>query len=387
MAKKFLTFLLLIFNFFAKAQTNLDDKRLQISVITCSPGNELYSIFGHTAIRVVDSTQGSDYFFNYGTFDFEDPNFLAKFVRGKLDYYLNIDDGKLFFEAYKQEARTITEQILQLTPIQKIAIYKDLLVNFEPKNKYYKYDFLFDNCTTRARDILLKNTALKNNFQLVNTGTTFRQMLYQYLDSSNMCWSKLGIDILLGSKIDKPVTASQSTFLPDYFMLSIDSNHKHINAIEEVKVYNKQPLTHPSFTNYYPILIFTFLALLIVVAFVNNWDKLMYYYAAFFMIITGLIGVLLIFMWCATDHKSCGNNYNLLWALPSNILGIFLIHKQNKIAQVYFKATTLLTVVLVLCWFMLPQHFNMALLPIAIANVFAYKFLWQKTTNNNIAAV
>lgn len=349
--------------------------RLRISIITCAPGNELYSIFGHTAIRIIDSANHSDIIFNYGTFDFGDPNFLMKFTRGKLDYFLSAEDATNFFAAYQEEGRTITEQVLQLSDTEKINIQQSLFKNISGNNKYYKYDFLFDNCTTRVKDLLKNSTAFKCNSKLVKDGTTFRNMLYIYLDSSGMCWSKLGIDLLLGSKIDKAVTTEQTSFLPDYLMFAIDSFDNSQQIINERKVY-KAP--SPSFSkyNYLPLLVFSILLFLVaILSFSKNIiaAKAFNYLSLAMIFVTGLVGCLLVFMWFGTDHKSCAANYNLLWALPTNIVAVFFVNRQSNFSRTYFKTAFYLTILLVVCWFILPQQFNIAFLPLAISMAFCYR--------------
>lgn len=376
--RKIFFFLLLLFSFKSYSQQD-SATHLQISVITCAPGNDLYSIFGHTAIRIIDSTNHTDLFYNYGTFDFSDPDFYSKFVRGKLNYFLNIDNANDFFASYLQEGRTIYEQILHLTNQQKQTIQQYLINNLSGNNKYYKYDFLFDNCTTRARDVLTKNTGFTSNWQLVAQGTTFRNMLYQYLDSAGACWSKLGIDILLGSKIDVPVTMEKSTFLPDYFMHSVDSfNTKNIFVTDRKKYEASIPATEKD--NHQPLIIFSFLAV-IVVALVNIKHKVIQtifrYYAMFIVFVTGLLGCLLLFMWFGTDHKSCAANYNLLWALPTNIIACFLVNKKTNYAKNYFLIGLVISGLTVVFWFLLPQQFNVALFPFVFSNMFCYKALWQ----------
>jgi hypothetical protein len=376
--RKIFFFLLLLFSFKSYSQQD-SATHLQISVITCAPGNDLYSIFGHTAIRIIDSTNHTDLFYNYGTFDFSDPDFYSKFVRGKLNYFLNIDNANDFFASYLQEGRTIYEQILHLTNQQKQTIQQYLINNLSGNNKYYKYDFLFDNCTTRARDVLTKNTGFTSNWQLVAQGTTFRNMLYQYLDSAGACWSKLGIDILLGSKIDVPVTMEQSTFLPDYFMHSVDSfNTKNIFVADRKKYEASIPATEKD--NHQPLIIFSFLAV-IVVALANIKHKVIQtifrYYAIFIVFVTGLLGCLLLFMWFGTDHKSCAANYNLLWALPTNIIACFLVNKKTNYAKNYFLIGLVISGLTVVFWFLLPQQFNVALFPFVFSNMFCYKALWQ----------
>ena len=371
--KKIVSIILILFCNYCLAQSI--NNKLQISIITCSPGNELYSIFGHTAIRIIDSTNNSDIIYNYGTFDFEDPNFLVKFTRGKLDYFLSTDNPANFFEAYRSENRTITEQILAVSPTQKNDIQQALIKNLSGNNKFYKYDFLFDNCTTRIRDLLKNSTAFTCNKQLIASGITFRNMLYIYLDSGSMCWSKLGIDLLLGSKIDKAVTIEQSSFLPDYLMFAIDSFNVKQQIVADKKIYTA-PIITESQNKYVPVIFFSFifLVMLFIGMSKNKTLKKIYKYASlFFIFITGIVGCLLLFMWLGTDHKSCANNYNLLWALPTNIIAVFVAHKKSNYVQLYFKFSCLITVLLLAFWFILPQQFNIAFLPLSLTMLLCYK--------------
>ena len=371
--KKILFLLLFISNISFSQKDSIE--RLRISIITCAPGNELYSIFGHTAMRIIDAANRSDIIFNYGTFDFGDPNFLMKFTRGKLDYFLSAEDAANFFAAYQEEGRTISEQVLQLSDAEKNIIQQALFKNISGNNKYYKYDFLFDNCTTRIKDLLKNNTAFKCNSKLVKDGTTFRNMLYIYLDSSGMCWSKLGIDLLLGSKIDKAVTTEQTSFLPDYLMFAIDSFNARQHIVSERKVYKAITPAFNSY-NYLPLLVFS--TLLFLVAFLS-FSKNIIAAKAFrilslaMIFATGLVGCLLVFMWVGTDHKSCAANYNLLWALPTNIAAVFFVNKQGGFKKVYFKAAFYLTLLLIVCWFILPQQFNIAFLPLVMCMAFCYR--------------
>lgn len=371
--KRFIVIILLSFCVKLPAQNN-NNSRLQISVITCSPGNELYSIFGHTALRIIDSTRGTDIFYNYGTFDFEDPNFLIKFTCGKLDYFLSVEDAVNFFASYQAEGRSITEQILNISDAQKTNIQQALVKNLSGNNKFYKYDFIFDNCTTRIRDLLRWNTHFVDNTYIAKPGTTFRNLLNKYLDSSGMYWSKLGIDILLGSKIDKAMTAGQSSFLPDYFMFAIDSFNVQKPFLAERKFY-KASVPASAINNAMPLIIFGSLAILMVaLLFIKTTvtQKIFNGLAAVLVFITGLIGCLLLFMWLGTDHKSCAANYNLLWALPTNLVACFCMFKQKAWIHHYFKIAFGIAVCLLGLWFILPQQFNIALLPLTIAMSFVY---------------
>ena len=154
---KYIFLSLFIFPAFANGQDSLC--HAQISLLTVSPGEELYSTFGHSALRVYDSVSNSDIVYNYGTFNFDEPGFYTKFVRGKLIYYLSRDNFDNFIAENRQENRTTTEQILNLDCKEKNLLLLALYANMQEGNRGYKYDFLFDNCTTRLRGLIEKADA------------------------------------------------------------------------------------------------------------------------------------------------------------------------------------------------------------------------------------
>ncbi len=376
--KKYTLLLSLFFSITGFSQT--DDSRLQVSIITCAPGNELYSIFGHTAIRIIDSTNQTDLFYNFGTFDFNDPNFLPKFVHGKLLYFLSIEEGNNFLLSYKNENRTIVEQVLNLNQKEKNNIQQSLIRNLKEENKFYKYDFLFDNCTTRIRDLLKNNSSLVCNKKLVNSSATFRNLLHIFLDSMNMQWSKLGIDLLMGSKVDKPLTIEQSTFLPTYLMLAIDSaNNKHQFLISKKEYKTNLPIEYKQWFS--PIIIFSIVFLgMLLLEFNKNLiaKKIKNYATMFFIFLTGIIGCVLLYMWFFTEHKSFANNYNLIWALPTNLYFVFALNFKTLYTKIYFKSAFIITVLLVVIWFILPQQFNVALLPFVVTMALCYYNLYKR---------
>ena len=364
--------LLLSFNFcifhFALAQ---DSCGLRISLLTCAPGEELYSTFGHTALRVKDATKGTDYVFNYGTFEFA-PDFYWKFIKGKLLYSLSIEDFNDFMEEYKAESRSVQEQVLQLSCDEKQKLYTALQTNAQEQNRYYKYDFLFDNCTTRAGDIVAKNTNSQVIFKniLPKKTPTFRDLIHTYLNGGHEYWSKLGIDILLGAKLDRKVTNKEAMFLPDYLLKGFDSatvNNLQLVSPPQTILQMPSPLNEkPFFT---PIVVFSLLLVLVfALSFIkSNWARTIinvFDFLSFFIL--GLAGVILLFMWFGTDHTVCKNNYNLLWALPTNVVMAFFVHSKKAGVKKYFRIVFWLTIVLALTWFFLPQQMNNALLPIIL---------------------
>lgn len=222
-ALKFFFFLIILLfvqqlNSFAQ-----DSSRIRISLLTCTPGDELYSIFGHSALRVTDSNSVTDIVYNYGTFNFDDKGFYLKFIRGQLLYYMSIVSFEDFKYTYQVTNRGMTEQVLNLSAQEKISIQHALNENLKEENKYYKYDFFLDNCTTRLRDLIVKSKTPSPVLPAVMPeNTRFRQAIYQYLDKGKQYWSKLGIDILLGAPTDAVMTTSQQQFLPDNLMKALD---------------------------------------------------------------------------------------------------------------------------------------------------------------------
>lgn len=350
---------------------------LRISVLTCSPGQDLYSIFGHNALRITDKSKGTDIIYNWGTFDFDEPNFYLKFMRGKLMYFLSPDRVQDFIYAYEYEGRSVTEQVLNISCAEKMKIKQAVELNMIGNNRFYKYDFLFDNCTTRIRDILENNvTGINVSGNLVAPNTTFRNMLHSYLDKGSQPWSKLGIDVLLGSGIDKPVTNQQAMFLPEYLMKAVDSSLVNKQSIIEKKglLLKSQPYEEMAGI-YKPLIVISIFSLILftIGLLKGNWAKRFIKFTdTFLLYITGLIGILLLFMWFFTDHAACDNNYNIAWTLPTNIIVAFTVWKRPSWTKLYFKVAACITAVLLVTWFWLPQEMNIALLPFTFYMLYRY---------------
>ena len=373
--KKIRILLLLIFSsFLINATAQKRAPHLRISLLTCAPGDELYSTFGHTAFRITDSTTQADIVFNYGTFDFDDPDFYMKFTRGKLDYMLSVSTLQQFMYEYQSENRDVTEQVLNLSDSEKISIQKALTDNLMGPSRFYKYDFLYNNCTTRARDILLKYAGLRSEKILVPANTSFRNMLYEYLDKGAHPWSKLGIDLLLGSPIDKIVNVPQSMFLPDYLMKGVDSSRKLAESplVSQKILLNKGTHLSPKNVNW-PLYLFGAFALVIAaISFLKKKiaKNISKFFDTLLFLLTGLIGCLLLFMWFGTDHKSCAANYNLLWALPTNVIVALFVWKNPKWLYKYFTASAVIYAATLVFWFWLPQQLNTGFIPITALLLF-----------------
>jgi len=387
--RKITKFYLLIFSVFllsaGKTFAQQDSCHLQVSLLTVTPGEELYSTFGHSAIRIHDTVSNQDIVYNYGTFNFDDPDFYMKFVRGKLLYYLSSDDYDSFVDETRQEQRGITEQMLNLTCEQKRNVIMLLETNMMAMNRFYKYDFLFDNCTTRLRDLVERATDSTVHFgKVLETKASFRDLIHEYLNRGDKQWSKLGIDILLGSKTDAKATPYQVMFLPDYLMKTFDSSsvngkplvsEKNVILRQAYGQESKNNLTHP---------FFLFICLFVIIAFLSfsknkSVQKILASFDGFLFFITGLLGILILFMWFGTDHIMCRDNYNLLWAWPTNVVAAFYIHSTKSWAKKYFILYSLFTLLLIIFWRAVPQHLNIALIPILAILIFrSLIFIFRK---------
>ena len=349
-----------------------DSSHLRISLLTCTPGEELYSIFGHSAIRIVDSSNiGNDYYdlvYNYGTFNFDDEGFYLKFMRGKLLYFISLERFEDFKFLYQSTNRGITEQLLSLSEKEKTDVQFALNENLKEENRYYKYDFFLDNCTTRLRDIIEKNKKPLPQFPAVMPeNTRFRKAIHQYLDSGKQYWSKLGIDILLGAKTDRIMTSREQQFLPDNLMLAMEKSSPKMSQSTSnlytltVNKENSSPFT-PTLC-FILLLALYFLLSLSSTPFVQNiltgLDGLLFFLA-------GLLGVILLLMWFYTDHSMTKNNYNLLWAVPSHLVISFYINSKKKAVKKYFLFSGIAMVFVLSAWFFLPQQMNNSLIPIVL---------------------
>lgn len=349
-----------------------DSSHIQISLLTCTPGDELYSTFGHSAIRITDSSNTSDIVYNYGTFNFDDEGFYIKFARGKLLYYVSTEYFKDFRYLYEATNRGITEQVLNLTPAEKIAVQSFLNNNIKEANKYYQYDFFFDNCTTRLRDIIKKNHDSSFTVKpVMPLGTTFRNAIHQYLDKNEKEWSKLSIDILLGKPCDGVMTAEQMQFLPDNLMISLDSaSHPLVASHQNLYPVNNESTKGSLFT---PLNIFILLLIVIVAASLSRNKFILsclYGFDGLFFFLTGVLGIILILMWTATDHSMTKQNFNLLWAWPTHAVAAFFVTSKKNWVRKYFTFSAVVMAIVLLVWFFLPQQLNKSLIPLVLLLIY-----------------
>ncbi len=365
--KKILSFFLAL-GFYLNAHAQPDSCSLQISLLTCAPGEELYSTFGHSAMRVKDVQTGMDVIYNYGTFEFS-PQFYTEFIQGKLLYYLSVQEFNDFVAAYRWEKRSIVEQVLQLDCADKQKLFEALQVNSLDSNKYYRYDFLFDNCSSRLRDILSKGIGKPVAFGniLGNSAPTFRDLIHTYLDRGGQYWSQMGIDLLLGSRMDRTSTSEQSMFLPDYLLKGYDNasidGRKLAMPVQPV-LEIESPLNKGSW--FRPSVVFSVLLLVMIVLSLTGSPRTRSILTAMdksIFLLAGLSGLLMLFMWFGTDHALCADNFNLIWALPTHVIVAWVMHRERQWIRLYFSIVFVSLVLFLSLWALIPQEINTSLLP------------------------
>jgi hypothetical protein len=379
--KKFLFVLLLSGSIVSTAQIQLSDKA-EISIITCGPSqSELYTAFGHSAIRVYDSLQGIDHAFNYGLFSFDQPYFYLNFARGSSFYILGVQSYPDFKYTYEYYNRSIHEQVLNLNQVQKQKMFDFLQWNAQKENRSYRYDYFYDNCATRVRDAfektLVKEISLeKSLIKEISFDSTYITTNYSIRDLTDIYlkdqpWGDLGIDICLGLPMDKKASPSMYMFLPDYIESSF--SHASINGQPLVKsssiIYEAKPETVKGPPH--PWIVFGTLLLITAALTFYDWkrNKLSKWFDVILFSVAGWIGIVLLLLWTATDHRAAAYNFNLLWAFPLHAIAAVLLFrkKSSNLLIKYFTATEIVLGLLILFWFLLPQKLNLFLMPVVIA--------------------
>ena len=369
----------------------------KISLITCSSGDDLYAVFGHSAVRVQDQAMGLDVIFNYGTFDFNEPNFYLKFARGKLNYKLSAAHFQDFLYNYAQENRSVFEQELNLTPDQKQKYWLFLTNNYLPANRFYLYDFFFDNCATRIRDGLEATfpDQIKYNIAHLDKDYTFRNLIDLYLPPQP--WGDFGIDLALGARIDREATPYEYMFLPDYLAegfanATIEQNGQAVPLTGKPQpVFVQTPPTEQPFSPFTPTILAW--ALFVAVAIVTFLDlkkrkrSRTLDFVLFFL--AGLLGIVMLLLWFATDHQATAYNFNLLWAIPTHIvLAVYVARRVvPEWASKYMAITGIITGLLTISWWLLPQQPHAAFIPLGLMLFLRAEYIaWFEKKKELVAA-
>lgn len=376
-----LSFLLTITALAQQPAEREDDiySNLEISLLTCSPGDELYSAFGHTAIRV------NDMVFNYGMFNFNTEGFYIKFVSGQTDYELGVEMMQGFERQYERRNRSVIEQKLNLTNEEKAALFNALIENTRPENKTYRYNFVFDNCATRPRVKIEECLKGAIKYDVKEESESYRKLIEKYVGEGS--WIKFGIDILIGAEADKTASFFDRLFLPDELMNAFatarrDNGERLVSQTEEIVSQDKDEDDDED--NCVTPLAVAVIAMTIISIASLLFPRKLKALDFILFLATGLLGVVITYLCFFSLHPLVGENYNLLWLNPVHLiipLTIF-IKKARKILMGTYALIALATAVAMSGYIYLPQEFNIAFLPfmaiIVVRALSAIKTLRQK---------
>jgi hypothetical protein len=307
----------------AVAHPPLSDQA-RVSVITCGPGDQIYSVFGHTALRIADPVHHLDRVYNYGTFDFNTPNFYLKFARGDLAYLLSVTSFDAFVQAYQLENRSLSEQVLRMNNAEMQALYNRVEENLLPDKMYYRYQFFADNCTTRIYHLLTQSLggSLTTDTSYIRQPASYRQLFTPYLQ--NFPWVRVGMNIGLGAETDRKVSFEERLFLPKTLETALDHSFNHAEPL----VSRVNPLFTPvAGVTAKPTAVVSPLLLLGIVAAIAAVLSLLQYrngvsvpvLDSLVFGITGLVGLVLLLLWTFSLHTPTHWNQNLLWLMPLNL--------------------------------------------------------------------
>ena len=346
-----------------------------LSLITCSPGPQIYALFGHTAIRLVDPTRGLDIVFNYGMFNFNKPNFYLKFIQGATDYELGAYETKYFLPEYRERNSSVTEQMLNLTTVEKQQLADALFVNYQPENREYRYNFVYDNCSTRPRDKILSVIKDKVVYDYVSEPQTFRNWVGTYTGENT--WAKFGIDMLLGREADELSTRWSSMFLPEVLcrefgavkIIAHDGTTRSLVNAEKIIVPRQDSIVKTNFLQLPITVTLTVLLLGVLLIFYEKRRKKYYKIIdSVLLIVSGLAGVIIFYLMFFSVHPLVHSNFNLLWCNPLNILvGLFLWNRKLRSVINYFQLANVLLFFGALLVFVLSvQALNVAFIPLIV---------------------
>jgi len=349
--------------------------KAEITVITAGPGQaELFTAFGHSAFRVFDPENGIDWVYNYGTFDFDQPNFYLNFAKGHLNYKLSRYQYQQFKTTYIYYNRSLYDQVLNLNQVQKQRLFDFLENNNLPENQYYLYDYFYDNCSSRIRDVLISvfGDDLTFDHSYLKVDYNFRELVDIY--NKEQPWGNLAIDICLGLPMDKRLESDEYMFLPDYIFESFShaslKNDSSTAPLVKRTITTYESIPAPSMASKItPLIAFwAFFILMAIITFIG-WKKNIYKKVidiGFFSLI-GIFGWLFFLLWVATDHASA-YNHNLLWAVPVHFPIALLLLKRNppNWLRKYFMVVMVLMLIILLLWYLWPQQLHHSLIPIIL---------------------
>lgn len=349
---------------------------LEISLLTCTPGTEVYSLYGHTAIRVNNRATGEDWVFNYGIFSFDRPHFIWRFTRGECDYQIGAAPFDYFRKEYEARGSSVSQQLLNLTSVEKERLCALLTDNMRPENRVYRYNFLYDNCTTRARDRIedaIEGTVI---YPESDVPRSFREIIHQY--TAGHPWAELGNDICLGAEADRPITVREEMFAPFYML------HYADGAVIRDAEGNERPLVLSckgvvqgrgvAAEKGFPLspAVCAWLLLGVVVA-LTVWERsrktCFWWIDMALMTLVGTIGLVVTFLFFFSVHPTVGTNWQIWVFNPVSLLAMpWVVRCGIKRRKTYYHVVNSAVLIFFIIFStVIPQDFCVVVVPLALA--------------------
>lgn len=350
---------------------------VRFTLLTCSPGTQVYELFGHTAIRYQNFSKEIDWVYNYGVFDFDAPHFVWRFVLGETDYMLDVVSYGFFQWVYSSRGSEVYEQQLNLTDQEAFALFSALQQNAMPKERIYRYNYFFDNCTTRARDRIEEALHGRITYTENSDSLTFREWIHRCTQGHP--WTTFGIDLCLGSEADIPIDFRQQMFLPVNLMkafrsasLSSDSkiNISPLVQSESILIPGKTlPFDSPFPLSPMQSSLLILVLTLLLIAIEYRIKKVFWGWDLFLFALQGIAGCVISLLFFFSVHPTVGTNYLviLLNPLPLIYLPFMIYHIKKGRKDLYDVANiAVLTLFISFLW-LIPQKIDLVIVPLALS--------------------
>lgn len=367
--------MLFIVNFssFTEAQNN--NENIQFSLLTCEPGHEIYSLFGHTAIRFQNFSTGEDIVYNYGMFSFNTPNFVWRFIKGETDYELGIVPFYYFKEEYSLRNSAVYYQVLNLSSSEKQKLKLLLDENYLPINRTYRYNYFYDNCTTKARDKIEESINGKISYSKEDGNESFRTIIHQF--TKNNAWDEFGIDMCLGEEADYPIKLRSQMFSPFYLFDSfksatINRTDSIVPLVKEsgLLIVSKEENSDND-TVFTPIIcsVVVLLLVFILVLFEVKSKKIFWWLDLVLFSSQGLAGLIITFLFFFSVHPTVGSNWLILLFNPIPLFYLpLMIYKDLKEKKDWYHYVNVAYLTLFIFIMLVGrQDFNITILPLTIS--------------------
>lgn len=365
----------LMLSFFSLTQSvRGQEDSIKVSLMTCAPGTEIYALFGHTALRYEDTARGEDWVFNYGMFSFNTPHFIYRFVKGETDYELGVTPYSYFEVSYAMRGSSVYQQTLNLTMAEKQKLRRLLEENYQPENRVYRYNFFYDNCTTRARDIIEECIEGKVVYPDGKEGLSFRDIVHQYTKGHE--WDELGIDMCLGSEADEPVDARKQMFAPFYMLEAagkatiVAGDSVRPFVLQEKKVVDVEPEGGEGGFPLSPLVcVFVLMGAVCLVGWIQlKVKKVIWIWDLFLFGVQGLAGCVIAFLVCFSTHPTVGSNWLILLLnpIPLIYLPVMVYRAIKGKKDLYHLINTVYLTLFIMIMPFVQQKFNATVLPLAL---------------------